>query len=152
MTLEKYEEKKKKINVWYDEYINNDFCKLNNFGHLREYHLNKSDEFLRKRAVRLRKNCSTFCGDKELVIDLLKSTLIKNRDEIIEYLSDDDDQDIWEILESFPKDSKVHNKIYLFSQNHDWNNGPLSCEYFKISIKKLSTSNGFLITSAYPFY
>lgn len=152
MTSEKYEKRKQKIQVWYNDYINENFFKINHFGHLEEFHLNKTEDFLKRRSVHLKKNCSSFYGDEKEVINLLKSTLIKNREEIIEYLADEEDDDVWEILESFPENCKVSNKVYLFSHEHDWENGALNCDQFKISIKKHPDENGFYVTSAYPFY
>lgn len=148
MTFEQYEARKKAIGGWYNEYIKEKFTKIEKFGHLSTYHLNKSDKFLKKRSVKRNGNSSSFLGDESTIIEMLQSLLIENREEVIEYLADETDEDVWEMIGVLSEN--VKGKIFLYSKTHDWNKGPVVCEYYIISLKKEVQGNGFIITSAYP--
>lgn len=150
MTFERYEKRKEAIALWYNRYIETTYTKLSRFGHLAEYHLNKTDAFLMKRCADIRKNTSSFVGNPEDVMAMIRNSLIRNREEIIEYLANEDDKDVWELIDLL--DEKVGGKIITTSSQHDWSKGALSCTEYKITLKKDPTSaNHFVITSAYPF-
>ena len=103
---------------------------------------------MKKRSVKRNGNSSSFLGDESTIIEMLQSLLIENREEVIEYLADETDEDVWEMIGVLSEN--VKGKIFLYSKTHDWNKGPVVCEYYIISLKKEVQGNGFIITSAYP--
>lgn len=145
-----YKERKESISKWFDEYVLRTFNTPERFGHLKEYHINKSDDFLRKRSIRERIDASTFLGDTEDILEMLKQALLDNREELIEYLADTDDFDNWEVFGSLP--SNVTGHMYRNSMQHDWERGPIICKSFKIACQKKDSklNNGFFIKTVYP--
>lgn len=150
MTFEQYQERVRRIEKWYDEYVLETFKRPEDFGHLYASHMNKSDAFLTKRSIEIQKDASSFVGEEEEIKEMIHQTLLRCREEVIEYLADEDDSEPWEIKEDLPE--HVTGKIYQRGWKHDWKDGPKDCEHFIISIKKSSNKNenGFIITSAYP--
>lgn len=149
MAYGRYEKRVTEINKWFDTYVHQTFRTPKQFGHLEKYHINKSDEFLKERCKRLKRNVSTFCGDKEDICQMLVDALIQSRTEIIEYLADEEDDDVWELIGKIP--DHISGKIYCSSMQHDWANGAMESDIFIISIKKNPHNrNLFVVTSAYP--
>ena len=77
MTFEQYKKRKEAIAGWYDTYVNETYTKLSRFGHLMEYHLNKSDRYLMGRCKRIHKNTSSFVGTPEDVMALIRAAFWK---------------------------------------------------------------------------
>lgn len=149
MTPNKYEAAKKRkenMRTWFPEYVESTFSKRSMYHHL-ERHINNTDEQMMRRASRERLSVSTFIGEEADVVDLLKNTLIECIDEVMEYLTFDDD-DPYEIHGTLT--NKVKGFIYEFSGSHEWKNGPKECKEFTIILKKRKNENGFAILSAYP--
>nr|WP_298060996.1 hypothetical protein [uncultured Blautia sp.] len=150
MTYEKYEKRVAAIDRWFDEYIKETFVSANQFGHLKAYHINRNDEFLKGRSRRLKCDISTFVGEESDIVAMLISCIMKNRQELIEYLADIDDYDVWEVTGQLQ--APVAGKSYHYSISHHWENGALPCKNFKISFKKNEYNpNAIVITSAYPY-
>lgn len=145
---EKYLNKVKHINKWYDGYVAT-FTIPAKFGHLFEKHLNMSDEYLKKRCKREKVNASTLIGSTDEVMTFIRETLLINRDEIIEYLADDSDDGNWTIYTSMPE--YIKGKRYLCSLEHDWKKGALECSEILIIIQKFPTklNNGFAIETVF---
>lgn len=149
MAYGRYEKRVMEINKWFDTYVHQTFRNTKQFGHLEKYHINKSDEFLQERCKRLKRNVSTFCGDKEDICQMLVDVLIQSRTEIIEYLADEEDDDVWELIGKIP--DHISGKIYCSSMQHDWSTGAMESDAFIISLKKNPHNrNLFVVTSAYP--
>lgn len=151
MTFEQYKKRKEAIAGWYDTYVNETCTKLSRFGHLMEYHLNKSDRYLMGRCKRIHKNTSSFVGTPEDVMALIRGCLLENREELIEYLANEEDTEPWELVGVIH--GNITGKVITTSPEHDWKQGALPCSEYLISIKKdPHAANHFVITSAYPFF
>ena len=89
--------------------------------------------------------CPLFVETKKIFVD----ALIQSRTEISEYLADEEDDDVWELIGKIP--DHISGKIYCSSMQHDWANGAMESDIFIISIKKNPHNrNLFVVTSAYP--
>lgn len=75
MTYEKYEKRVVAIDKWFDEYIKETFHSVHQFGHLRNYHINKDNAFLMERSKRLKRDISTFVGEERDIVAMLISFL-----------------------------------------------------------------------------
>lgn len=149
MTYEKYEKRRAEINKWFNKYIKDTFTTINQFGHL-EKHINKSDDYLKKRCMKEKINVSTFIGEELDILEMILNEILNHREELIEYLADIEDNDVWEI--SGKLNSSVTGKAYLNSPEHKWEDGAISCKTFKICFKKnVKNPNCIIITSAYPY-
>lgn len=150
MTYEQYEKRVAAIDGWFDKYIVETFTNTYHFGHLKKYHINQSDKFLMERSRRLKRDISTFVGKENEIVTMLVSCILENRQELIEYIADVDDCDVWEVTGKIK--APVHGKSYHYSMTHNWKDGACSCSYFKISFKKNEkNNNAIVITSAYPY-
>lgn len=65
---------------------------------------------------------------------MLISCILNNRQELIEYIADIDDCDVWEITGQLK--APVSGKSYHYNISHNWEDGVLPCTHFKISFKK----------------
>lgn len=150
MSYDMFETRKKKINVWFDEYIISTFGSVSKFGHLESRHLNKSDDFLMDRCKRLKKDTSSFIGKEEDILKVLIDIILRNREELIEYLADTEDDDVWELSEDIT--SKIRGIKYCSSMDHNWKDGAKECkDKIIIAFKKNPNNrNELIITSAYP--
>lgn len=150
MTYEQYEKRVAAINGWFDAYIRETFHSVHQFGHLRDYHINKNDAFLMERSKRLKRDISTFVGTESDIVAMLVSCILNNRQELIEYIADVDDCDVWEITGQLKM--PVSGKVYHYNISHNWEDGALPCTHFKILFKKnRHNKNAIVITSAYPY-
>lgn len=150
MAYEEYEKRRAGIDKWFDEYIRNTFVSLKHFGHLMEYHVNKSDEFLKNRCAKEHIHASTFIGNEADILKMLQEALLEEREELIDYLADAEDIDVWEISGQLVENVSGH--AFMNSINHNWSEGAIICNEFKISFKKNPHNlNALVITSAYPF-
>lgn len=110
----------------------------------------KDDTFLTERSKRLKRDISTFVGEEREIVAMLISCILDNRQELIEYIADVDDCDVWEITGQLK--APVSGKSYHYNISHNWEDGALPCTHFKISFKKNEHSkNAIVITSAYPY-
>ena len=82
---------------------------------------------------------------------LIRGCLLENREELIEYLANEEDTEPWELVGAIH--GNVTGKVITTSPEHDWKQGALPCSEYLISIKKdPHAANHFVITSAYPFF
>ena len=150
MTYEQYKKRVAAISRWFDGYIIETFHSVHQFGHLEKYHINKDNTFLMERSKRLKRDISNFVGEEREIVAMLISCILDNRQELIEYIADVDDCDVWEITGQLK--APVSGKSYHYNISHNWEDGALPCTHFKISFKKNEHSkNAIVITSAYPY-
>lgn len=150
MSYNEFETRKKRISAWFDEYITSTFTSVSKFGHLESRHLNKSDDFLKARCKRLRKDVSSFIGKEEEILHVLVSMILRNREELIEYLADTEDNDVWELSEDITPN--IRGIKYCSSMDHNWKDGAKECkDKIIIAFKKNPNNrNELVITSTYP--
>ena len=146
-----YETKRKNVRKWISSYIEKVFADAGRYGHLFERHINQDASRICERCAREHENISSFYGKADEVINLLYVTLMESADEIADWLADDTDDQDWVIYGDFRNDH-VKGKIFLYSGNHNWDDGPLECSEFSIVLAKLHHANGFKIRSCYPVY
>lgn len=150
MTYGQYEKRVAAINGWFDDYIKETFRSVHQFGHLKNYHINKKDAFLMERSKRLKRDISTFVGEENAIVAMLISCILENRQELIEYIADINDCDVWEITGQLK--TPVSGKSFHYNISHNWEDGALPCTHFKISFKKNEhNKNAIVITSVYPY-
>ena len=149
MSYKRYEIRKASIGKWFDSYIIQTFTDVKLFGHLQKNHLNKSDVFLQKRCKEIKRNTSSFVGDEEEIRKMLISVILTHREELIEYLTDTEDIEVWEVRDSIVL--PVTGKKYCVSLEHNWSDGALPCTEMVIALKKNPQNPNLpVITSAYP--
>lgn len=148
--FDEYRKKYKNILNWLPEYLECNFNKIEDYGHLFENHLNKDDAFLIKRCCKKRINASTFIGNSDEIVKHLHQALIDNKEEIAEYLADATyGTDCYEIECEL---GSLKGKIFYFdSQVHDWSEGAKECYGIRMIIQKKVKSNEFFIKTVFPY-
>ena len=143
------ERKVANIMKWLPEFIEKNYDERR-MGHLIENHLNIPDDRLKRRIIKEAKYSATsFYGEKETVVEVLKNILVNNAEEIAYYLADDDDDEIWIIEDEMPKAS-ICGAGYFRSVEHDWTDGARVCSMVRIAVKKNKNCNEPIICSIYP--
>ena len=152
MASEKYVKRVANIQKWIKDYITN-LKGMENFGHLFERHLNHPDEKMMRSCAHEKCTITSFTGSEEAIVEAIKSLLLTNCDEIVEWLADDSDNEDW-ILYGDLSDFDIQGKCYLNSPKHNWKEGPKECSEFVVVLTKKRSKKRleFLIKSSYPIY
>lgn len=152
MSLKEQNIKVEKIMKWIPEVIKETFTDYEHFGHLFERHVNKEDEYLRRRCITERVDASTFIGYEAEILKMVVESLNDNENinQIAEYLANEEWTDACGIFCKLT--DNVKGVIYLQDPNrHNWDNH-IYCREFVIYIRKTDarTNNDFFIESVYP--
>ena len=154
MSYNEYEKKLKYYQDLFDKvYLETFFASLGDFGHMDEFHINMpsyklTDRLIKKDKERKLKMAASFYGNKEDVLLMAQELLIDSREELAEYMADEDDDEPWILMGNLSY--HVTGRAFLRDRSHEWKNGPLSCSRFIIVIKKNNDGKNFHVTSCYP--
>ena len=148
--FDEYKKKYQNILNWLPGYLERNFTKIENYGHLYENHLNKDDDFLKRRCRNERIDASTFIGNADEIVKYLHRALIDNKEEIAEYLADDSyGTDCYEIECEL---GGLKGKIFYFDpQVHDCSEGAKDCHGIRMIIQKREKSNDFFVKTVFLY-
>lgn len=145
-----YEEKKKNVMKWIDEAVDEIFDNYQNLTHVRKYHVNLNNEQLMRRVKQEHIDATTFVGSYDKIVSLLKEITIARKEELAEYIADDEWRDEFFIVDSFDRyNTPVRGKGYFLASAHDWEKGPLNCPDIALVFGKTKQEEVYL-ASAYP--
>ncbi|MCD8110011.1 MAG: hypothetical protein LUE14_07920 [Clostridiales bacterium] len=144
---EKRNKKAKNISKWYDEYVYEHFSKLDNYGHTKERHCNIPDTILKERLLKTSLSfASSFNGiSDDKLAHLFQNALIKYRNEVIMFLADDDDEDLYPLL---CEGTEVLGHLYSKNHSHEWNKGAILFTDFVMMIGK-RRDGGFIVPTVF---